>query len=260
VLLAVDIGNTNIVVALYGSHGWCNLKRVKSKSSTAIKEFRDVVLNIARSNVSCEKAVVSSVVPSLTKDIVSSVREITGCNPVLVSRDVETGLIKDSLPEELGSDLICNMAAAHSVYPNDYVTVADFGTAFTTSTISPEGRVLGVTIGPGMMTSVKALFENTAQLPKIRLDLPKSVLGLNSIDSIRAGVLYGFTGQITAIVAQIEKELGHKVKVIATGGFSRYVTGFVHVDRADMAHTLEGARIICELNSKEVFAISKTSK
>ena len=127
--------------------------------------------------------------------------------------------------------------------------MADFGTAFTTETISPEGRVLGVTIGPGIMTSVKALFENTAQLPEIRLDLPKSVLGLNTIDAIRAGVLYGFTGQITAIVGEIEKELGTKVKVIATGGFSRYVTGFVHVDRADINHTLEGARLICEMNS-----------
>ena len=251
-LLAVDIGNTNIVVALYDNDSWCNQKRVKTKNSNAIEEFRSLVHNFVKEKGSFNKAVVSSVVPSLTSDVVSIVKESSNISPVIVSREVETGLIKSSLPEEIGSDLICNMAAAHNIYPNDYVTVADFGTAFTTSTISPEGKVLGVTIGPGMMTSVKALFENTEQLPEIRLDLPKSVLGLNSIDSIRAGVLYGFTGQITAIVAQIEKELGHKVKVIATGGFSRYVTDFVHVDRANMFHTMDGARLICELNSLSV--------
>lgn len=248
-ILAVDIGNTNIVAALYGKNdngvcGWLGQKRVKTKSQTAVAEFRHIIADL-----SFDKAVVSSVVPLLTNNIVYEVKQASGVDPVIVDNTVKTGLANDTIPDELGADIICNLVAAHHIYPNDYVTVADFGTAFTTETISPEGRVLGVTIGPGIMTSVKALFENTAQLPEIRLDLPKSVFGLNTIDAIRAGVLYGFTGQITAIVGEIEKELGTKVKVIATGGFSRYVTGFVHVDRADIDHTLEGARLICEMNS-----------
>ncbi len=243
-LLAVDIGNTNIVTALHDGSTWVSQKRIKTKSIHAVNDFSALVRRL-----SFDKAVVSSVVPMLTNNIVYEIMQACGFMPVIVDRKIETGLVKASIPIELGSDILCNLAEAHHIYPNDYVTVADFGTAFTTETISPNGEVLGVTIGPGMMTSVKALFENTAQLPEIRLDLPTTVLGRNTIESIRAGVLYGFTGQFTAIIAQIEKELGHKVKVIATGGFSRYITGYVQVDRADVAHTINGAKYICELNS-----------
>ncbi len=243
-LLAVDIGNTNIVAALHDGNSWIKHKRIKTKSSHAVIDFAALIKTF-----SFDKAVVSSVVPMLTNNIVYEIFQKGGFMPVIVDKNVNTGLLKESIPIELGSDILCNLAQAHHLYPNDYVTVADFGTAFTTETISPTGEVLGVTIGPGMMTSVKALFENTAQLPEIRLDLPTTVLGRNTIESIRAGVLYGFTGQFTAIIAQIEKELGHKVKVIATGGFSRYITGYVTVDKADVEHTINGAKYICELNS-----------
>ena len=119
----------------------------------------------------------------------------------------------------------------------------------TTETVSPKGEVLGVTIGPGMMTSVKALFESAAQIPEIRLDIPDTVLGRDTVASIRAGVIYGFIGQLKGIVDQVEKEVGHKVVVIATGGFSRYLEGYIYVNKADVKHTLEGARIACLLNS-----------
>lgn len=244
-LLAVDIGNTNIVAALHDGTSWIFHKRIKTKSTHAVIDFATLM-----KNVTFDKAVVSSVVPMLTNNIVYEIFQKGGFMPVIVDKKVETGLVKESIPIELGSDILCNLAEAHRLYPNDYVTVADFGTAFTTETISPSGEVLGVTIGPGMMTSVKALFDNTAQLPEIRLDLPTTVLGRNTIESIRAGVLFGFTGQFTAIISQIEKELGHKVKVIATGGFSRYITGYVQVDRADVEHTINGAKYICELNYK----------
>lgn len=247
-ILAVDIGNTNIVASVYreddgGEGQWLGQRRVKTKSPSAVVEFREAIQDLVY-----DKAVVSSVVPFLTNNIVYEIRKASGLMPVIVDNKVITGLDNSTIPPELGSDIICNLVAGHRLYPNDFVTVADFGTAFTTGTVSPEGKVLGVTIGPGIMTSVKALFDNTAQLPEIRLDLPKSVLGLNTIEAIRAGVLYGFTGQITAIVNEIEKELGHKVKVIATGGFSRYVTDFVRVDRADLNHTLDGARLVCQMN------------
>ena len=99
------------------------------------------------------------------------------------------------------------------------------------------------------MTSVKALFASAAQIPEIRLDLPNTVLGRDTVSSIRAGVIYGFVGQLKAIVEQVEKEVGHKVVVIATGGFSRYLEGKIYVNKADVKHTLEGARLACLLNS-----------
>ena len=243
-ILGIDIGNTNISISIHDGQSWSAEQRVKTKSKKAVPEVR-AILN----GIQCDKAVLSSVVPNLTGSIIEAVRTVVGLEPLEISRNIETGLVKESIPEELGSDILCNLIAAHRIYPNEYVTVADFGTAFTTETVSPEGKVLGVTIGPGMMTSVKALFENAAQLPEIRLDIPETVLGRDTVASIRAGVIYGFIGQLKGIVDQIEKEVGHKVIVVATGGFSRYLEGAIYVNRADVGFTLEGARIACLLNS-----------
>ena len=243
-ILAVDIGNTNIVLSIHDGKQWGDAIRVKTKMATNVEEVRRQLKQLTY-----EKAVVSSVVPDLTQPVIDAVMEIGGIDPVVIGLDIETGLNKESIPRELGSDILCNLIAAHKLYPNDYVTVADFGTAFTTETVSPEGDVLGVTIGPGMMTSVKALFSAAAQIPEIRLDLPKTVLGRDTVASIRAGVIYGFVGQLKSIVEQVEQEVGHKVVVIATGGFSRYLEGKIFVNRADVTHTLEGARIACLMNS-----------
>ena len=243
-ILGIDIGNTNIVIAVHDGNSWGDELRVKTRSKRAVSDVSTILKGIR-----CEKAVLSSVVPNLTGSILEAVRKVVGLEPLVITRDIETGLVKESIPEELGADILCNLIAAHHLYPNEYVTVADFGTAFTTETVSPEGKVLGVTIGPGMMTSVKALFESAAQIPEIRLDIPDTVLGRDTVASIRAGVIYGFMGQLKGIVEQVEKEVGHKVIVIATGGFSRYLEGYIYVNKADVKHTLEGARIACLLNS-----------
>ena len=243
-ILAVDIGNTNIVLSIHDGSEWGEAIRVKTKSHDNVELFMQKL-----SPLSYEKAVVSSVVPHLTEPIIEGIKEHSGIDPVVVTNDIESGLNKESIPPELGADILCNLIAAHKLYPDDYVTVADFGTAFTTETVSPQGDVLGVTIGPGMMTSVKALFASAAQIPEIRLDLPNTVLGRDTVSSIRAGVIYGFVGQLKAIVEQVEKEVGHKVVVIATGGFSRYLEGKIYVNKADVKHTLEGARLACLLNS-----------
>ena len=243
-ILGIDIGNTNIVIAVHDGIEWGDELRVKTRSKKAVSDVSTILKGIK-----CDKAVLSSVVPNITGSILEAVRKVVGLEPLVITRDIETGLVKESIPEELGADILCNLIAAHHLYPNEYVTVADFGTAFTTETVSPEGKVLGVTIGPGMMTSVKALFESAAQLPEIRLDIPSTVLGRDTVASIRAGVIYGFMGQLKGIVEQVEKEVGHKVIVIATGGFSRYLEGYIYVNKADVKHTLEGARIACLLNS-----------
>ena len=243
-ILGIDIGNTNIVIAVHDGNSWGDELRVKTRSKRAVSDVSTILKGIR-----CDKAVLSSVVPNITGSILEAVRKVVGLEPLVITRDIETGLVKESIPEELGADILCNLIAAHHLYPNEYVTVADFGTAFTTETVSPEGKVLGVTIGPGMMTSVKALFESAAQIPEIRLDIPDTVLGRDTVASIRAGVIYGFMGQLKGIVEQVEKEVGHKVIVIATGGFSRYLEGYIYVNKADVKHTLEGARIACLLNS-----------
>lgn len=245
-LLVTDIGNTNIVLSVYSNGLWQPAERVKTKDSNTINNFKDKLKTI---DFDC--AVVSSVVPHLTQRICQTIEEFK-VYPLIVDRKLKTGLITELIPEELGSDILCNLINAHYSYPNDYVTIADFGTAFTTATVSPEGKFLGVTISPGMMTSVKALFQNTAQLPEIKLDLPNTVLGKNTIDSIRAGVLYGFVGQVESIVSQIEKEIEHKVKLVLTGGLSKYVKPYIsRVEKSDIMFTIDGARLFYELNTND---------
>jgi len=243
-LLAVDIGNTSITMSIHDGEDWGDVIRVKTKSKTSVNDVKREV-----EKLSFTKAVISSVVPNITGSVIEIVRNAGGFDPVVISNDIKTGLVRESIPDELGSDILCNLIAAHHLYPSEYVLVADFGTAFTTETVSPDGHVLGVTIGPGMMTSVKALFESAAQIPQIRLDIPTTALGRDTVASIRAGVVYGFMGQLVGIVNQVEKEIGHKLVVIATGGFSRYLEGYIYVNKADVKHTLEGARLACLMNS-----------
>ena len=244
IILAIDIGNTNITMSTHDGKDWGEVVRVKTKTKTSVSDALDKVRQMKFG-----KAVISSVVPNITGSIVEGVRQIGKTDPVVVGIDIETGLDKASIPPEIGADILCNLIAAHQLYRSEYVLVADFGTAFTTETVSPEGKVLGVTIGPGMMTSVKALFESAAQIPQIRLDIPSTALGRDTVASIRAGVIYGFMGQLVGIVNQVEKEIGHKLVVIATGGFSKYLEGYIYVNKADVKHTLEGARIACLMNS-----------
>lgn len=241
-LLVTDIGNTNITIAFHDGTKWSGQERVKTKDKNCVSIYKEII-----SKYDFENGVVSSVVPNLTGSIMRANEKIAKKNTILINNSINTGL--KNIPDELGSDLLCNLVAGHAIYPDDYVTVADFGTAFTTVTVSPEGEVLGVTIGPGMMTSVKALVQNTAQLPDLRLDLPETVLGRNSVESIKAGVIFGFTGQVEVITRQIERELGKDVKLIVTGGFSKYIQQYINREfRADIYHTIEGARLIGLMN------------
>ncbi|MCR5761606.1 MAG: type III pantothenate kinase [Sphaerochaetaceae bacterium] len=240
--LVTDVGNTNVTIALHDGNKWCDQDRVKTKDKNCITIYKRII-----SKYDYDVAVISSVVPNLTGSVVKANEGRAKDKTILINNNLNTGL--KNIPEELGSDILCNLVAAHAIYPDHYVTVADFGTAFTTETISPDGEVLGVTIGPGMMTSVKALVQNTAQLPDLRLDLPETVLGRTSVESIKAGVIFGFTGQVEVITRQIEKELGKEVKLIVTGGFSRYIQAYINREfRADIYHTIEGARLIGLMN------------
>ncbi|MCQ2398629.1 MAG: type III pantothenate kinase [Sphaerochaetaceae bacterium] len=244
-LTAVDVGNTNIVLCQHDGVQWGPVQRFRTNTEHFPESLTVAVSAMEKSG----RCVLCSVVPPLTDVIADILEERFGNKPLIIGNDIETGLIRESLPADLGSDILCNMIAAHHFYPDEYVTVADFGTAFTTSTVSPEGRMLGVTIAPGLMTSVKALFNNTYQIPSIKLDLPETVLGTDTISSIRAGVVFGFTGQLNAVVEQIEKEINHSVRLIATGGFSSYIKPYVpKISKTDIFFTLEGARTACELN------------
>jgi type III pantothenate kinase len=153
-------------------------------------------------------------------------------------------------PNEIGSDLMCNVTAAYEKFGKS-VIIVDFGTALTFTAVSDTGEILGVNIVPGLHTAVKALSMNTAKLPLVKLEFPKSALGTNTTESIQAGILYGYTGLVKGMLQAIEGELGFPSKIIATGGLSAILhTLKDRFDLVDRNLTLEGIRLITLANGK----------
>lgn len=252
-LIAVDIGNTNIVVAVHDGNKWAQSFRIYSDQKKTSDEYFVVLdslmthAGIYKHDIS--KAVISSVVPNLTRSMQKNITRLFDVQPLMVDRFVNSGLKRESIPEELGSDLLCNLAQAHHIHPTNPVIIVDFGTALTFSTVDIDGTVLGASIAPGLVTAVNALFGNTAQLPQVELKIPPSVIGRNSQDAIRSGIMFGYAGMVKSIIEQSEQELGREVYVIATGGLSRTIAPLI--DRINMLspmHTLDGLKLISDLN------------
>ena len=252
-IVAVDIGNTNIVVAALNNGVWNKPFRVFTDTKKTGDEYFVIFSSlfqesgIKREDV--DKVIISSVVPFLTRSIEKIMNRLFFINPIMVTHSVETGLDKSSIPSELGSDLLCNLAYAHSYHKESDVMVIDFGTALTFSTVSASGKVLGVAIAPGLVTSVNSLFGNTAQLPQVELKLPQTVLGRDSVSSIRAGIMAGYAGLVETIIKDTEKEVGHKIFVMATGGLSATISKIIpRIDELDSLITLKGLGLIASLN------------
>lgn len=253
-LAAVDIGNTNIVLALGEGGAWVHSWRVYSDQRKTGDEYYVIFRSLLESSrvdtAAVDRIVMSSVVPNLTLSVQKNMRRIFGRDALVVSNDVRTGLDRESLPAELGSDLLCNLAWAHHVHPDKAVMTVDFGTALTFSTVDGEGRVRGVAIVPGLLTAVHALFGATAQLPQVELKIPSTVLGRSSEDSIRAGLMYGYAGLVEKMVAQSEAELGERLIVMATGGLCQTISPLIpRIETIDKYHTLNGLALISQLNS-----------
>lgn len=252
-LAAVDIGNTNIVFALHDGRSWRQSFRVYCDQKRTGDEYYVIFRSLLESSgvdpADVDRAVLSSVVPNLTLSVQKNLVRLFGHKALVVTRQVECGLDKSSIPVELGSDLLCNLAYAHHVNPGRAVMTVDFGTALTFSTVDGEGRVMGVAIVPGLLTSVNALFGSTAQLPQVELSIPSSCLGRSSEESIRAGIMYGYAGLVESMVSNTEQELGCGLVVLATGGLSRTIAPLIpRLDSLDKFHTLNGLRLIADLN------------
>jgi type III pantothenate kinase len=252
-LIALDIGNTNIVIAVHDKQRWVQSFRIYSDQKKTTDEYF-VVLDSLLSHANLHKhdisrAIISSVVPNLTRSMQKNIIRLFDVHPLMVDHSVETGLKRESIPDELGSDLLANAAQAHHMHPDGPVVVIDFGTALTLTTVGSDGSVLGVAIAPGLVTAVNALFGNTAQLPQVELKIPPSVLGRTSQDSIRSGIMFGYSGMVKTIIEKTEKELGQEVYVIATGGLSRTIAPLIdRINHISPMHTLDGLRLISDLN------------
>ena len=249
-LLAIDVGNTNIVFGVKNDDKWLNSWRIQTDSLKMADEYEVIFRSLLTSKENLlnqiRQIVFSSVVPSLVHPFLDMLKVIRpGAKIVLVGPDIYPKLpIKILNPYQIGSDLVCNALAAFHKFGN-LSMVIDFGTALTFTTIGKNNEILGVAIAPGLQTAVSALAGNTAQLPQIHLTPPPSVLGENTIHAIQSGIVYGFTGLVDSIIERTEAEIGEKLTVVATGGLSSVISPLTkHIKTVEPLLTLDGLALI----------------
>ena len=226
-LLAIDIGNTNVVWGIYEGQTLKGHWRLATEASKTSDEYGILFVNILQqAGIDTHRitdAILSSVVPSLTAVLDEMVETYFKHTPLIVSSDLDMGLqIAYQNPREIGSDRLVNAAAAYARYKTCLIIV-DFGTATTCCAISSHGEYLGGAIAPGLGIASEALFTRTAKLPKVDLARPKTVIGKDTIGSMQSGLIFGYTGLVDELVTRMQVELGQKAMVIATGGLASLI-------------------------------------
>lgn len=255
-ILAIDMGNSNIVIGVIDHAKTYFVERVTTNHGKTDLEYavniKDI-LEIHNLPISAiEGAILSSVVPPLTDIVLSAVKKITGKEPMLVGSGMKTGLnIKMDNPKAVGSDLIVDAVAALKDYPAPIIVI-DMGTATTMSVIDRGGNYIGGVIFPGLRVSLDSLSSRAAQLPYIGLNKPAKIIGKNTIDCMKNGILYGNAAMIDGVIDRIQDELGSRASLVATGGLAPFVLPLCrHEIEYDEALLLKGLLILYEKNKQE---------
>ncbi len=253
-LLAIDIGNTNIVVGVFDGEKLKATWRLGTDVHKLEDEYAALLLDLLSMRglafADIDDAIISSSVPPLVTVFEELCRRYFDVASMVVGPGIKTGVrISIENPREVGADRVVNVAAAHRLYGGPLIVI-DFGTATTLDAVSEEGDYLGGAIAPGVVISSEALFEHAAKLPRVELVRPPKAIGRNSVSAMQSGIIFGYVGLIEGLVARMQKELGGTAKVIATGGLANIIaseTGVV--DAVELDLTLVGLRLIYELNS-----------
>ena len=256
-LLAIDVGNTNIVFGLFDGEKLVHQFRAESSRGRTSDEYAVVVRQLlAMQGVKAEDvkaAIVASVVPSLTEPMLALVRRAFGKEALVVGPGIKTGMaILYENPREVGADRIVNAVAAHERWPGGAIVV-DFGTATTFDVVNGKGQYVGGAISPGIEISLEALGRRGAQLRKVELARPRSVIAKNTVEALQSGMVFGVAAQVEGLVARIIAQLGvpaGDVTVISTG----HLAALVVDDCACFTEhspwlTLQGLRLVFERNS-----------
>lgn len=255
-LLAIDVGNTNTVVALYDKEERKNHWRLATDRNRTSDEIGIALLQcLGIEGVQAgqiEDVIISSVVPPMMHALNNAVRRYLHCEPMVIGPGIKTGMnIRYDNPKEVGADRIVNAVAAVSKYGAPLIVV-DFGTATTYCVIDQKGDYLGGVITAGVKISMDALFERAAKLPKVEIVRPKHVIGKSTVEAMQAGAVYGQVGQVDGIVKRLKEELGRDCRVVATGGLAQTIAAESEtVDVVDRMLTLDGLKIIYDKNKTE---------
>jgi type III pantothenate kinase len=260
-LLALDVGNTNIVL---GAYRGCGKKaelagswRLGTDRSRTADEYGPLVQGLLTSRGiktdEIENVAISSVVPPVNRDLGDFSRRYFHNEPFFVSPHGNLGMtIRYDSPSDVGADRICNAVGAFSKYGGPLIVI-DYGTATTFCAIAENGDYLGGAIAPGISISMNALFQHAARLYPVEFKPPPAAIGKNTINSMQSGAVFGFAGQTDALVERIRKELGCNAKVIAAGGLAPLVQHESStIDVVDQMITLDGLRILFERQAASI--------
>ena len=252
-ILAIDIGNSNIVMGCIDNDEILFRERVSTNhTATDLEYAANMKMAMDMHGIdpkTIDGAIISSVVPSVTNTCKKAVEKYLGVNVKVVGPGIKTGLsIVIDNPAQLGSDLVVDAVAGINEYPAPMILI-DMGTATTVSVIDSRKNYLGGMIMTGMAVSTDALISRTAQLPKIAFEKPKKVIGSNTIDCMKSGIMYSNACALDGVIARIEEELGEKCTVVATGGLSGVVVPLCRKDIIlDDDLLLKGLNIIYKKN------------
>ena len=262
-LLAIDVGNTNIAFGIHNHTTWIHHWRIRTVPDQMPDEYRVLFRELLRHKgldmSQVDRAILCSVVPPLTGALAQMLRQELGPGsdqedmsrvPLIVGPGIRTGVrIRTDNPAEVGGDLVANAVAAHALYPGNCIVV-DFGTALTFTAVDASGDLLGVAIAPGLNSAAAALSSKTAQLPQVRLTPPQAAIGRNTVHSIQSGVVFGYVGLVEALIRRMRQEMGGQAHAIATGGLSHVIAPLTEQFTAiEPWLTLDGLRFIAERNS-----------
>lgn len=251
-LLVIDVGNTNTVMGIYQGKTLLKDWRIRTERNTTEDEFHVLIRGLFTGSdiyfSDIVSTIISSVVPPMTGILDAFCRKYLGHAPTWVNAKTEgiMPILYDN-PAEVGADRIVNSVAAYHKYRQSLVII-DFGTATTFDAVSAKGEYLGGAICPGIMISSEALFAHASKLPRVEIfDPPESIIGKNTIDSIKSGLIYGYASLVDGIACKMAREMDTAPKIIATGGLAPLMARVSEaIEDVDSSLTLEGLRLISE--------------
>lgn len=253
-LLAVDIGNTNLVFGVFDGSKLIASFRIATHHDFTEDEYGLIFDNLLRSkginSKDFEGAIIASVVPPLTNVLEKMCDKYLALKPIIVGPGIKSGInIKYDNPKEVGADRIVNAMAAYHKYGGPAIIV-DFGTATTFDAITANCDYLGGAIAPGISISSEALFKSAARLYRVEIARPERIIGKNTAESIKSGIYYGYVGLVDNIVEKMKEEMGGgKIFTVATGGLAPLICSEAkNIDAVDLMLTLEGLKLIYDKN------------